>query len=184
MNFAPPVSDMLQLANCIRALDRCRRCRQFRPSGNATRHGRRRSRSVLEAPEIRRVGPNWADRDRFVLSNGHGSMLLYSALYLAGYKDVSLDELKNFRQWGSKTAGHPEYGHTEGVELTTGPLGQGLASSVGMAIAERALADQFGKDIVDHRTYVFCGDGCLMEGVGQEAISRRASSPRQADRAL
>ncbi|ELT46312.1 transketolase family protein, partial [Brucella intermedia] len=172
MNFAPPVSDMLQLANCIRALsidavDAANSGHPGMPLGMAD------AAAVLFSKHLKfdASAPNWADRDRFVLSNGHGSMLLYSALYLAGYKDVSLDELKNFRQWGSKTAGHPEYGHTEGVELTTGPLGQGLASSVGMAIAERALADQFGKDIVDHRTYVFCGDGCLMEGVGQEAIS-------------
>ncbi|WP_114215997.1 transketolase [Ochrobactrum sp. 3-3] len=172
MNFAPPVSDMLQLANCIRALsidavDAANSGHPGMPLGMAD------AAAVLFSKHLKfdASAPKWADRDRFVLSNGHGSMLLYSALYLAGYKDVSIDELKNFRQWGSKTAGHPEYGHTEGVELTTGPLGQGLASSVGMAIAERALADQFGKDIVDHRTYVFCGDGCLMEGVGQEAIS-------------
>lgn len=115
--------------------------------------------------------PDWADRDRFVLSNGHGSMLLYSVLYLAGYKDVSLGEIRNFRQWGSKTPGHPEYRHTEGVETTTGPLGQGIASAVGMAIAERRLSDEYGPDLVNHHTYVFCGDGCLMEGVGQEAAS-------------
>lgn len=115
--------------------------------------------------------PGWSDRDRFVLSNGHGSMLLYSVLYLAGYEGMSLDEIQNFRQWGSKTPGHPEYGHTAGVETTTGPLGQGIASAVGMAIAERRLADEFGPQLVDHHTYVFCGDGCLMEGVGQEAAS-------------
>ncbi|WP_292261050.1 transketolase [Mesorhizobium sp.] len=115
--------------------------------------------------------PAWPDRDRFVLSNGHGSMLLYSALYLSGVQDVSIEEIRNFRQWGSKTPGHPEYGHTAGVEITTGPLGQGLAGAVGMAIAERRLADEFGQELVDHHTYVFCGDGCLMEGVGQEAVS-------------
>ncbi|WP_292333809.1 transketolase [Mesorhizobium sp.] len=115
--------------------------------------------------------PAWPDRDRFVLSNGHGSMLLYSALYLSGVQDVSIEEIRNFRQWGSKTPGHPEYGHTAGVEITTGPLGQGLAGAVGMAIAERRLADEFGQELVDHHTYVFCGDGCLMEGVGQEAAS-------------
>ncbi|PDT46583.1 transketolase [Sinorhizobium fredii] len=115
--------------------------------------------------------PDWADRDRFVLSNGHGSMLLYSLLYLTGNEEMTVDEIRNFRQWGSKTPGHPEYGHTQGVETTTGPLGQGIASAVGMAIAERRLAEEFGAHLVDHHTYVFCGDGCLMEGVGQEAAS-------------
>ena len=115
--------------------------------------------------------PEWPDRDRFVLSNGHGSMLLYSLLYLTGYPKMDIEQIKNFRQLHSITPGHPEYGETPGVETTTGPLGQGLAASVGMAIAERKLAAEFGDDIVDHRTWVFAGDGCLMEGVGQEAIS-------------
>ncbi len=115
--------------------------------------------------------PNWPDRDRFVLSAGHGSMLLYALLFLTGYEDVTLDELKAFRQWGSKTPGHPEYGHTAGVETTTGPLGQGLATAVGMALAERLLNSGFGNNLVDHFTYVICGDGCLMEGLSQEAIS-------------
>ncbi|MET3526963.1 transketolase [Phenylobacterium koreense] len=115
--------------------------------------------------------PDWADRDRFVLSAGHGSMLLYSLLHLTGFKAMTLEQIKNFRQWGSNTPGHPEYGHTPGVETTTGPLGQGLATSVGMAMAERHLAARFGKDLVDHRTWVICGDGCLMEGVSHEAIS-------------
>ena len=115
--------------------------------------------------------PDWPDRDRLVLSNGHGSMLLYSLLYLTGFEDMTLDELKNFRQWASKTAGHPEYGHAKGIDTTTGPLGQGLAGAVGIAIAERSLAAAFGAEIVDHRTWVFCGDGCLMEGISQEAIS-------------
>ena len=115
--------------------------------------------------------PDWPDRDRFVLSAGHGSMLIYSLLYLTGYPGVTAEELSNFRQLGSKTAGHPEYGHIPGVETTTGPLGQGLTTAVGMAMAERMLATRFGKDIVDHYTYVIAGDGCLMEGVSHEAIS-------------
>ncbi len=115
--------------------------------------------------------PHWPNRDRFVLSNGHGSMLLYAVLHLTGYAQATLDELKRFRQLGARTAGHPEYGHMEGIETTTGPLGQGLATSVGMALAERKLAAEFGEDLVDHHTWVFCGDGCLMEGVSHEAIS-------------
>lgn len=117
--------------------------------------------------------PNWADRDRFVLSNGHGSMLIYSLLHLTGY-DLPISELKNFRQLHSKTPGHPEYGYTAGVETTTGPLGQGIANAVGMAIAERTLAAQFnrpGHDVVDHQTYVFMGDGCMMEGISHEVCS-------------
>lgn len=115
--------------------------------------------------------PDWPDRDRFVLSNGHGSMLLYSLLYLTGYEDVDIDQVRNFRQLGSNTAGHPEYGHARGIETTTGPLGQGIANAVGMALAERMMAVRFGDDIVDHHTYVFAGDGCLMEGISHEAIS-------------
>ena len=115
--------------------------------------------------------PDWADRDRFILSAGHGSMLIYALLHLTGYKAATKEELSNFRQWGSKTAGHPEYGHMPGVEVTTGPLGQGLATSVGFALAERHLAAKYGDDLVDHRTWVIAGDGCLMEGVSQEAIA-------------
>jgi transketolase len=115
--------------------------------------------------------PGWQDRDRFVLSAGHGSMLIYSLLHLTGYEDMSLDELRNFRQLGSKTAGHPEYGHAPGIETTTGPLGQGITTAVGMALAERMLHARFGDDLVDHYTYALAGDGCLMEGISQEAIS-------------
>ncbi|WP_425995430.1 transketolase [Caulobacter sp. DWR1-3-2b1] len=115
--------------------------------------------------------PDWADRDRFVLSAGHGSMLIYSLLHLTGFKAVTMKEIENFRQWGSLTPGHPEVHHTPGVECTTGPLGQGLATAVGMAMAEAHLASRFGSDIVDHRTWVIAGDGCLMEGVSHEAIS-------------
>jgi transketolase len=115
--------------------------------------------------------PAWPDRDRFVLSAGHGSMLLYALLHLTGYEGVTLDELKAFRQWGSKTPGHPEYGHTPGVETTTGPLGQGIATAVGMALAERLMHARFGNDFIDHFTYVMAGDGCLMEGLSHEAIS-------------
>jgi len=115
--------------------------------------------------------PTWPDRDRFVLSAGHGSMLIYSLLHLLGFEAMTIDQIKRFRQWGSITAGHPEHGHTPGVETTTGPLGQGLGNAVGMAIAERHLAAEFGDDIVDHRTYVIASDGDLMEGISQEAIA-------------
>ncbi len=115
--------------------------------------------------------PWWADRDRFILSAGHGSMLLYASLYLLGYEDMTIDQIKQFRQLGSKTAGHPEYHFATGIETTTGPLGQGIANSVGFAVAEAKLAAEFGSDLVDHMTWVIAGDGCLMEGVSQEAIS-------------
>ena len=129
--------------------------------------------TVLYAKHLKfdAADPHWPDRDRFVLSAGHGSMLLYALLYLTGYKDMTLDQIRAFRQWGSITAGHPEYGHATGVETTTGPLGQGIATAVGMAMAEEALRAQFGAKIVDHRTWVIAGDGCLMEGISQEAIA-------------
>jgi transketolase len=114
--------------------------------------------------------PDWPDRDRFVLSAGHGSVLLYALFYLLGYPGMEKSDLEQFRQLGSKTPGHPEFGHTIGVETTTGPLGQGISTAVGFAIAERLQAARFGDDLVDHFTYVLAGDGCLMEGVSHEAI--------------
>ena len=114
--------------------------------------------------------PRWPDRDRFVLSAGHGSMLIYALNYLLGYADMPIAQIKNFRQLGARTAGHPEHGHADGIETTTGPLGQGLANAVGMAMAERSLNARFGDALVNHRTYVIAGDGCLMEGVSHEAI--------------
>ena len=116
------------------------------------------------------ANPQWPDRDRFVLSAGHGSMLLYAIHHLLGYEDMPIGELKNFRQLGSRTAGHPEYGHAAGIETTTGPLGQGIATAVGMALAERMMAARFGSQLVDHFTYVIAGDGCLQEGISHEAI--------------
>ncbi len=167
-----PAAELFQLANCIRALsiDAVEAANSGHPGMPM---GMADAAAVLFANHLKfdAADPAWPDRDRFVLSNGHGSMLLYSILHLAGYDGMTIEELRNFRQWGSKTAGHPEYGHTPGVETTTGPLGQGLAGAVGMAIAERSLAATFGDDVVDHNVYVFCGDGCLMEGVGQEAVS-------------
>ena len=114
--------------------------------------------------------PKWADRDRFVLSAGHGSMLIYAIHHLLGYKDMPMSEIENFRQWGSKTAGHPEYGHADGIEVTTGPLGQGITNAVGMALAERMMNARYGDDLAKHFTYVLAGDGCLMEGISHEGI--------------
>ncbi|MGH8167769.1 MAG: 1-deoxy-D-xylulose-5-phosphate synthase N-terminal domain-containing protein, partial [Woeseiaceae bacterium] len=114
--------------------------------------------------------PGWPDRDRLVLSAGHGSMLLYSLLHLSGYVDMTTDELQSFRQLGARTAGHPEYGHAGGIEMTTGPLAQGIATAVGMALAERLHNARFGDALVSHFTYVIAGDGCLMEGLSHEAI--------------
>ena len=115
--------------------------------------------------------PKWFDRDRFVLSAGHGSMLMYSLLYLTGYEDITIEDIKNFRQFGAKTAGHPEYGHLDGIDMTTGPLGQGISSAVGMALAERMLNAKYGDELCNHYTYVIAGDGCLMEGISEESSS-------------
>ena len=165
-------ADAFAMANCIRALaidavEVARSGHPGAPMGMAEAAVALWARHMAFDPIV----PDWPDRDRFVLSNGHGSMLLYALLHLTGFEDMTLDQLKRFRQWGSITAGHPEYGHAKGVDVTTGPLGQGFASAVGMAMAERHLAAEFGDDLVDHRTWVFCGDGCLMEGISQEAIS-------------
>ena len=117
------------------------------------------------------ASPDWPDRDRFVLSAGHGSMLIYALLHLTGYEDMTIEQIRNFRQLGARTAGHPEFGHAKGIETTTGPLGQGIANAVGMAMAERHMAERYGDDLVNHHTYVIAGDGCLMEGVSHEAAS-------------
>ncbi|MEX1057288.1 MAG: transketolase [Natronospirillum sp.] len=164
--------ESFDLANCIRSLsfDAVEAAQSGHPGAPM---GLADAATVLWTKHLKYdpTWPDWPDRDRFVLSNGHASMLLYSLLYLTGFKSMPLEELKNFRQWGAATAGHPEYGHTPGVEITTGPLGQGLAGGAGMAMAERSLRASFGKNLVDHRTWVVCGDGCLMEGISQEAIS-------------
>ncbi len=158
-------------ANAVRALamDAVERCKSGHPGMPM---GMADVASVLFRAFLKfdAAEPHWPDRDRFVLSAGHGSMLLYALGYLVGYPGLDLEDLKNFRQLGSKTAGHPEYGHAPGVETTTGPLGQGLATAVGMALAERLQAARFSDDLVDHFTYVIAGDGCLMEGVSHEAI--------------
>ncbi|WP_085593062.1 transketolase [Thalassospira sp. MCCC 1A01428] len=159
------------LANCLRALaiDAVNAANSGHPGAPM---GMADAATVLFRKHLKfdASAPDWADRDRFVLSNGHASMLLYGLLHLTGYEDMTIDQIRNFRQWGSITAGHPEWGHAKGIETTTGPLGQGLATAVGMALAERALAGEF-PGLVDHRTWVMLGDGCLQEGIGQEAIS-------------
>jgi len=169
---APPEASHAELANAIRflAIDAVEQAKSGHPGMPM---GMADVATVLFSRFLKfdASDPAWPDRDRFVLSAGHGSMLLYALLYLTGYEGVTADELRAFRQWGSKTPGHPEYGHTPGVETTTGPLGQGLATAVGMALAERLLHARFGDDLVDHFTYVISGDGCLMEGLSHEAIS-------------
>lgn len=169
---AGTTADIRNLANCIRALaiDGVEAANSGHPGAPL---GMADAATVLFANHLKfdASRPDWPDRDRFVLSNGHASMLLYALLHLTGYADMTLDQLKSFRQLGSRAAGHPEYGHAKGIETTTGPLGQGIAGAVGMAMAERRLADEFGSDVVDHYTYVFVGDGCLEEGVGHEAVS-------------
>ena len=167
-----PAPDLFQMANAIRflsadAVERANSGHPGMPMGMADAAAVLFTRFLKFDPSA----PNWADRDRFVLSAGHGSMLLYSLLYLTGYEDMTIDEIRNFRQLGSKTAGHPEYGHAAGIEVTTGPLGQGLAMAVGLALAERLRNARYGDGLVDHYTYVIAGDGCLMEGISHEAIS-------------
>ncbi len=169
----PPLTvDHKHLANAIRALamDAVEKAKSGHPGMPM---GAADMASVLFSRFLKfdAAAPDWADRDRFVLSAGHGSMLLYALLYLTGYDGMTLEQLRNFRQWGSMTAGHPEYGHAPGIETTTGPLGQGLATAVGMALAERHLAARFGDAVVDHRTYVIASDGDLMEGISHEAAS-------------
>ena len=160
------------LANCIRflSMDAVQQAKSGHPGAPM---GMADIATVLFRDFMRfdAADPHWIDRDRFIMSNGHGSMLLYSLLYLTGYQDMPIEEIKRFRQVGSKTPGHPEYKHADGIELTTGPLGQGVAEAVGMALGERIMNGQFGDELVSHFTYVFMGDGCLMEGISQEAIS-------------
>ena len=169
---APRDQHLRDLANCVRflAMDAVQQAKSGHPGMPM---GMADIATVLFSEFLRfdAADPYWIDRDRFLISNGHGSMLLYGLLYLTGYRDMPLEELKRFRQVGAKTPGHPEYRHADGIETTTGPLGQGLANSVGLALAERIMNASFGDALVDHFTYVFMGDGCLMEGISHEAIS-------------
>ncbi len=171
MTQSPPPLPLQSMANAIRALtmDAVERAHSGHPGMPM---GMADVATVLFSKFLKfdASAPHWPDRDRFILSAGHGSMLLYALLYLTGYKDMTLDEIKNFRQWGSRTAGHPEYGDAAGIETTTGPLGQGLGNAVGMALADKMMASQFGS-LVNHKVYVVAGDGCLMEGISHEAIS-------------
>lgn len=164
--------DLRNMANCIRALsmDAVQQANSGHPGMPM---GMADVATVLFSKFLKYnpTDPDWADRDRFILSAGHGSMLLYSLLHLTGYKDFPLEQIKNFRQLGYNTAGHPEYRHGSGIETTTGPLGQGIATAIGMALAERSLRYSFGEDLVKHKTYVIAGDGCLMEGVSYEAVA-------------
>jgi transketolase len=172
MTAAPDFATLRRMANAIRALsmDAVEQAKSGHPGMPM---GMADAATLLFARHLTfdAAAHDWPDRDRFVLSAGHGSMLLYALLHLTGYPDMTLDEIKRFRQLGAKTAGHPEYGHAQGIETTTGPLGQGLANAVGMALAEAHLRARFGADLVNHHTWVIAGDGCLMEGISQEAIS-------------
>ncbi|MBY5849505.1 transketolase [Rhizobium leguminosarum] len=169
---APKDQHLRDLANCIRflSMDAVQQAKSGHPGMPM---GMADIAAVLfsEFLKFDAADPYWFDRDRFVISNGHGSMLLYSLLYLTGYKDMTIEEIKRFRQIDSRTAGHPEYRHATGIETTTGPLGQGIANSVGLALGERIMNASFGDNLVNHHTYVFLGDGCLMEGISHEAIS-------------
>ena len=164
--------NLLQLANCIRflSIDAVQKANSGHPGMPM---GMADIATVLFKDHLKfdPNNPNWVDRDRFVVSNGHGSMLLYACLYLSGYKDITIEDIKNFRQLNSPTAGHPEYKELGGIETTTGPLSQGLANAVGLAIAEKKLSNKFGKDLFNHFTYAFAGDGCLMEGLSHESCS-------------
>ena len=169
---APRDEHLRKLANCIRflSMDAVQRANSGHPGMPV---GMADIATVLYRDFLKfdASDPYWFDRDRFLISNGHGSMLLYSLLYLTGYEDMTIDQIKAFRQIDGKTAGHPEYHHATGIETTTGPLGQGIANSVGFALAERIMNAKFGDALSSHFTYVFLGDGCMMEGISHEAIS-------------